>query len=123
MYIVKILFAVVLSIFPTSTKNLDGDIPIIEIKDEHSVENGQRSLSIPFSCSVESSSSIIITSFLDSLNSTISVYNESTGEVYNCEVELSTIPYRIGLFSSGYYTLTIRLSSGRLFYGSFQICD
>ena len=47
------------------------------------------------------------------------IENVSTGAYSMDEVYISDIPTILPLFGSGYYTITITLNSGRIFFGSF----
>lgn len=55
------------------------------------------------------------------VNTLISVENQTTGDCSDYTVSISTSPITIDLFGSGVYHLTLQLSDGKTYYGDFEI--
>ena len=57
------------------------------------------------------------------VNTLISVENQTTGDCSDYTVSISTSPITIDLFGSGVYHLTLQLSDGKTYYGDFEIWE
>lgn len=121
----KKIFTILLSMIIASMTmfaTADGDIVPIDLHSDHSSGTQQRSPeNIPLSgYTIGNVVYIMSHYFFQDVTVTISRINNGA-VLYNQNIDVSTIPYSISLAGTGEFYIQIILSSGQIYYGTFDI--